>query len=35
MHRKGFPESCDHRRLLNFLHEVKSDKASVEAPVYS
>ena len=35
MHRKGFPESFDTARLLNFLHEVKSGKQSVEAPVYS
>jgi type I pantothenate kinase len=35
MHRKGFPESFDTARLLNFLHEVKSGKANVEAPVYS
>jgi type I pantothenate kinase len=35
MHRKGFPESFDTARLLNFLHEVKSGKESVEAPVYS
>jgi len=35
MHRKGFPESFDTARLLNFLHEVKSGKQRVEAPVYS
>jgi type I pantothenate kinase len=35
MHRKGFPESFDTARLLNFLHEVKSGKERVEAPVYS
>lgn len=35
MHRKGFPESFDTARLLNFLGDVKSGKASVEAPVYS
>ncbi len=35
MNRKGFPESFDTARLLNFLHEVKSGKAAVEAPVYS
>jgi type I pantothenate kinase len=35
MHRKGFPESFDTARLLNFLHDVKSGKANVEAPVYS
>jgi type I pantothenate kinase len=35
MHRKGFPESFDTARLLNFLHEVKSGKENIEAPVYS
>jgi type I pantothenate kinase len=35
MNRKGFPESFDTGRLLNFLHDVKSGKANVEAPVYS
>jgi type I pantothenate kinase len=35
MQRKGFPESFDTARLLNFLHEVKSGKERVEAPVYS
>jgi len=35
MNRKGFPESFDTARLLNFLHDVKSGKANVEAPVYS
>jgi type I pantothenate kinase len=35
MDRKGFPESFDTARLLNFLNEVKSGKANVEAPVYS
>jgi type I pantothenate kinase len=35
MNRKGFPESFDTARLLNFLHDVKSGKESVEAPVYS
>jgi type I pantothenate kinase len=33
--RKGFPESYDLARLLNFLADVKSGKAQVEAPVYS
>ena len=32
---QGFPESFDTARLLNFLHDVKSGKANVEAPVYS
>lgn len=35
MNRKGFPESFDLPRLLNFLAEVKSGVAHVEAPVYS
>jgi type I pantothenate kinase len=35
MNRKGFPESFDTARLLNFLHEVKSGRQPVEAPVYS
>jgi type I pantothenate kinase len=35
MNRKGFPESFDTARLLNFLHDVKSGKERVEAPVYS
>ena len=35
MNRKGFPESYDTRRLLQFLREVKSGVAEVHAPVYS
>jgi type I pantothenate kinase len=35
MGRKGFPESYDRRRLLEFLSEVKSGRPEVEAPVYS
>ena len=35
MNRKGFPESFDTTRLLNFLGDVKSGMANVEAPVYS
>jgi type I pantothenate kinase len=35
MTRKGFPESYDLPELLNFLGDVKSGKARVEAPVYS
>jgi type I pantothenate kinase len=35
MNRKGFPESYDLPKLLNFLADVKSGKARVEAPVYS
>lgn len=33
--RKGFPESYDTRRLLEFLRAVKSGVAEVSAPVYS
>jgi type I pantothenate kinase len=35
MNRKGFPESFDTARLLEFLANVKSGRGSVEAPVYS
>lgn len=35
MNRKGFPESFDTARLLNFLAGVKSGRERVEAPVYS
>jgi type I pantothenate kinase len=35
MDRKGFPESYDRRRLLQFLHDIKSGSPSVRAPVYS
>lgn len=35
MHRKGFPESYDQRRLVRFLADVKSGSAEVGAPVYS
>jgi type I pantothenate kinase len=35
MHRKGFPESYDVRRLIRFLAEVKSGSEEVRAPVYS
>lgn len=35
MDRKGFPESFDTARLLNFLGDVKSGVATAEAPVYS
>ena len=35
MNRKGFPESYDTRRLLQFLRELKSGAAEVAAPVYS
>jgi type I pantothenate kinase len=35
LHRKGFPESYDRRRLLRFVTDVKSGVAEVRAPVYS
>ncbi len=35
MNRKGFPESFDSARLLNFLADVKAGRRRVEAPVYS
>ncbi len=35
MERKGFPESFDTSRLLNFLADVKSGKERVTAPLYS
>ncbi|HRD76627.1 MAG TPA: type I pantothenate kinase [Hyphomicrobiaceae bacterium] len=35
MQRKGFPESFDTARLLNFLADVKAGRSSVAAPVYS
>lgn len=35
MDRKGFPESYDRRRLLQFMAEVKSGQPEVCAPVYS
>jgi type I pantothenate kinase len=35
MNRKGFPESYDTRRLLQFLREVKSGQLEARAPVYS
>ncbi|HJU90146.1 MAG TPA: type I pantothenate kinase [Gemmatimonadaceae bacterium] len=35
MTRKGFPESYDVRRLLQFVAEVKSGAPAVTAPVYS
>jgi type I pantothenate kinase len=35
MNRKGFPESYDTRRLLQFLRELKSGATEVSAPVYS
>ncbi len=35
MGRKGFPESFDVRRLIQFLSDVKAGSRNVEAPVYS
>jgi type I pantothenate kinase len=35
MHRKGFPESYDVRRLVRFVADVKSGVAEVAAPRYS
>lgn len=35
MSRKGFPESYDTQKLINFLMKVKSGKSKVEAPLYS
>jgi type I pantothenate kinase len=35
MHRKGFPESYDLRRMISFLGALKAGTAEVLAPVYS
>lgn len=35
LRRKGFPESYDLRRLIGFLHDLKSGRPEVAAPVYS
>lgn len=35
LHRKGFPESYDLRRLVQFVADVKSGKPLVHAPFYS
>lgn len=35
MHRKGFPESYDRRKLLRFVTDVKSGAEEVAAPLYS
>ena len=35
MQRKGFPESYDRARFVNFLGDIKSGKAIVSVPVYS
>lgn len=35
MHKKGFPQSYDIRRLVQFVSDIKSGKPMVTAPVYS
>ncbi|HMQ30089.1 MAG TPA: type I pantothenate kinase [Chloroflexaceae bacterium] len=35
MHRKGFPESYDRRRLIQFMAEVKSGAPRLDVPIYS
>ncbi|MHB1627272.1 MAG: type I pantothenate kinase [Bacilli bacterium] len=35
LHRKGFPESYDVRRLIRFLADLKSGREHVAAPLYS
>jgi type I pantothenate kinase len=35
MHRKGFPESYDRKRMVKFLSELKAGAAEISAPVYS
>ncbi|MFD0916916.1 type I pantothenate kinase [Pseudahrensia aquimaris] len=35
MDRKGFPESFDRRRILEFLTDIKSGHRNVKAPLYS
>ncbi|MBP1468540.1 type I pantothenate kinase [Candidatus Chloroploca sp. M-50] len=35
MHRKGFPQSYDRRRLLQFMSDVKSGVPRLEVPIYS
>ena len=35
MHRKGFPESYDRRRLLQFVTDLKAGAPEVRAPIYS
>lgn len=35
MHRKGFPESYDRRRLLDFVSDLKAGVDEVGAPIYS
>jgi type I pantothenate kinase len=35
MHRKGFPESYDRKRMVKFLSELKAGTPEISAPVYS
>lgn len=35
MHKKGFPESYDIKRLVQFVSDVKAAKPNLEVPVYS
>ncbi|WP_222852124.1 type I pantothenate kinase [Olivibacter sp. SDN3] len=35
MNRKGFPESYDTKKLINFLADVKAGKEKLEIPIYS
>ncbi|EJN8561760.1 type I pantothenate kinase [Vibrio alginolyticus] len=35
MHRKGFPESYDIKRLVEFMSDVKAGKPDLEVPIYS
>ncbi|HHF2916367.1 pantothenate kinase [Vibrio parahaemolyticus] len=35
MHRKGFPESYDIKRLVEFMSNVKAGKPDLEVPIYS
>tara|TARA_Y100001956_G_C4117170_1_gene185483 strand:+ start:233 stop:1156 length:924 start_codon:yes stop_codon:yes gene_type:complete len=35
MHRKGFPESYDIKRLVEFVSDVKAAKPNLQVPVYS
>lgn len=35
MNRKGFPESYDTKKLINFLADVKAGKENLQVPIYS
>lgn len=35
MHRKGFPESYDIKKIVQFVSDIKSGKRNVKAPIYS